>query len=130
MENWIRELRKALGLNQIDFGRLISRSLQSVRNYEMGQKVPPEIERLLKKIAAENGIALNSASPHLQQRTPPHLKNEPPQKTSRRHSDWHDMLDEVLDSELPEAITAVESNLLLFSKYVRGKQPQRKKKAV
>ena len=53
-DNPVRNLRLALKLNQVEFGRLIGRSHQSVRNYENGiGKIPSsDVIEKMKTLAA------------------------------------------------------------------------------
>jgi transcriptional regulator with XRE-family HTH domain len=58
VESPVKRIRTFLGINQADFGRLIGRSHQSVRNYENGiGEIPVEVIKKLTAIAAEKGLA-------------------------------------------------------------------------
>ncbi len=141
----LRKLRKALGLNQVEFSSVIGRSYQSVQNYEKGVPMPPDLVEKVVALAAQRGLAeianelrggryevnrtapieqpsmgrapRRGESPRAQSPVPPRRSQSvfPPAERSKLHA----LLDEILDSGDPDAIEAVVPNLRLFSKWVR-----------
>lgn len=116
-ENPVRRLRKALGLGQPDFGKLIGRSHQSVQAYETHGDIPNEVIDRLKTIAAEKGfahLALELSSDDWRVRTLLH----PPQDFATRQAgpipaeparqQWHAYLDALLDAGDPDLISAIQ----------------------
>jgi transcriptional regulator with XRE-family HTH domain len=109
VENFVRKVREALGLNQHEFAAAVGRSYASVQGYEAGKRLPLEVEERIRQLASERGIVI-----------------DPPAKHSTRPGDqqakWHTMLEEVLDSGESDCIAAVQSNLAVFTSTVRSRR--------
>lgn len=121
----IKQLREALGLNQVDFGRAVGRSYASVKGYEAGRPAPPDVLEKMRAMALERGrddIARELEPPGAGDYAGPGVRVRQstlvPSRANRAH--WHQLLDEVLDSENSEAVRAVQSSLTAFSKYLRA----------
>lgn len=113
----IKRFRLSLGLSQADFGRLVERSHQSVRNYENGLgEIPDEVVNRITELAAEKG------QPFSLQQPPEILAGSAPHGNTQK---WHDLLEQILKSGDPEGIQAVQSNLRAFGKYINQKTPRR-----
>jgi DNA-binding XRE family transcriptional regulator len=132
-DNLIVELRTRLKLNQVDFAKLLGKSLQSLRNYEKHpEDVRDEVVDRLKTIAAEHGFGdlatlFSSEDWNVRRVFEPtetliSSKTKPALQPPQRHHKWHSLLDEILDSEDGDAVSAVQSNLVVFGKYVRDKK--------
>lgn len=133
-KNFVRLLRDATGLNQADFGHAIGVHPATVQNWE-GLRLPksmkPNVHRNLMDLAVSHhlseGIAALSGFPI--KRTD--VAGEPitaiphgdPNKPRIRHQSWHNLLDLILDSGMPDAVGAVQSNLTVFANYVKSKTP-------
>jgi len=130
MENLVRQIRDFSGMNQEDFARAIKRSTAMLRHYEKGITPPLDVIETLKTLAVKAGhpeiaVALSSDEWKVQRVFQP---GETIISAPRRaaNSEWHQMLDEVLDSGQRDAIEAVQSNLLVFVDRVRlRKQPEK-----
>lgn len=132
MKNLVRRLREALNLNQADFAREIGRSVQMLQLYERGSRVPDEVMDRLREIAAAHSLAEIMAELGLPDGTTVRRVFHPGEKiisqarghttVATRRKQMHDLLDEIFDSGSTDAIEAVESNLVVFAKYVR-RQP-------
>jgi ParB-like chromosome segregation protein Spo0J len=146
MKNPCRELRELLAVNQADFGRLIGRSFQSVRAYEKHPSdIPADVIERIKSLAAERGHAdwavfLSSDEWRAVSVLQPGetligaRQTEGPRPklaTTRDPATLHSMLDDILESEDPDAIQAVVPNLELFHKWVKlkGKNKAKRKRA-
>ncbi|MBM3774840.1 MAG: helix-turn-helix domain-containing protein [Acidobacteria bacterium] len=125
VENLIRQIRQAAGLNQSDFARLLGRSIQSLQGYERGRVPPAEVVEKLKVLARQHNRA--DLVPALEGH-PTAVARVIPRRAAERQR-WHDILDEILDSTEADAITAVEQALSVFANYVRAQQAKLKKKA-
>ena len=124
MENPVRKLRELLGLNQSHFADLIGRSFASVQGYESGKRLPPDIAEKMRLIALENGdkeLALMFSGERRPDKAEP--RSQPPAARGPGLDNWHTMLDEILDSGNARAISAVQSNLIVFSDYVEKGDP-------
>jgi transcriptional regulator with XRE-family HTH domain len=122
MDNLVRMFRERLGLNQHQFGDLIGRSYASVQGYESGKHIPDAVLERMRAIARERGLEFDAPPADRNPGTPQRSKPATPTK----HQRWHQMLDKVLDSALPKAVNAVQSNLILFNDYVdRHQQPKK-----
>lgn len=117
--NLIRELRDRLGMSQVEFGLAIGRSFQSVRAYEKHPAdIPADVIDRIRALASDHGhpdLARQLAGDDRQ-------PVETARPTGHRHQEWHDLLDEILDSGDPDAAPAVRSNLITFAKYIRNKR--------
>ncbi|HTX34338.1 MAG TPA: helix-turn-helix domain-containing protein [Bryobacteraceae bacterium] len=102
-DNPVRRLRAFLGLNQIDFGRLVGKSNATIRNYENGMTIPPEVMERFKSLAAEKGladIALELSSDDWRVQTviyPLKPPPDPPAGTPSAHARWRALVDAALD---------------------------------
>jgi transcriptional regulator with XRE-family HTH domain len=142
MENLIRQIREAAGLNQSDFARAIGRSVQMLQLYERSQARPPaDVVDKLKTIAAgagraDLGVAITSDDWQVQRVLqpgetfistgvrPPPIPAIPPAERRQLHA----ILDEILDSGDEDALAAVIPNLHLFGKWVRKIRPKKARK--
>jgi hypothetical protein len=128
MENLVRKVREALGWNQADFARAIGRSYASVQGYESGKRIPPEVGDRVRRLAAKHGIKISSqegidSSAGVPDTVIPSTKGATGTNPSGSgHSKWHSMLDEILDSGVQDAATAVQQNLVAFSNYARSQR--------
>lgn len=133
--NPLKELRAALGWSQNDLAREIGKSYASVQQYEQGKRVPPDVVEKLKTIAAKHGfadIALRLSSDDWQVTRVLHpgetLISQAKRNLQRRNPeesvDWHALLEEVLSSGQDDAINAVQSNLVCFTRLVRTRRPR------
>jgi hypothetical protein len=155
MKNPCRELRQLLGVNQVEFARMLNRSFQSVRAYEKHpEDTPAEVIERIRSIAAEAGHAdwamflLSDEWRVVNVLYPGETLISAPKAETTRHSepkpssasdapssgDLHSMLDDILESGDPDAIRAVVPNLELFHKWVKAKSagkklPSKKKRA-
>lgn len=137
MENLVRKLRSALGLSQVAFGQLLGRSYQSVGYYERGVPIPPAVVERLIAIATENNLAdiameLAGGKWQIKRVLQPGetlISNKLDRKGEKTDNKWHTLLDEVLGSGNAEAISAVQSNLVVFSMYVRSRPAPRRDRA-
>lgn len=126
----VRRLRDALGLNQADFGRRIGRSIQSVQNYERGTPVPGEVLQRMAALAQQEGMAETGQLPRQAAPSAPGVKVKrrvviPPAAGS---SDWHQLLDEILESGNEQVIAALQADLRIFSHYLRLAGTERRQK--
>ena len=127
LDNPVRRLRLALNMNQVELGRIVGKSYQTVRNYETGiGNVPDSVIETLKNLAAEKGfahLALELSSEDWKVRTIVH----PPQEFARYQARLpnaavdagrqarHALIDALLDSGNEDAILAVEHLLRYFT---------------
>jgi len=117
----LKKIREALGLNQVQFGERIGRSLGAVRQYEAGARISPPAEKAIVELAQQAGLS-DLVDDFLAERAQaalgPSLQavGRPDVKAAR----LHDLLDEVLGSSNDEAIRAVTANLQAFARYVRA----------
>lgn len=141
MRNPVKELRETLGWTQVNFAKHLGISYSSVQGYEAGRRVPPDIVEKLKSLAAKYGLAdigllLSSDAWQAVREFHPgeviisqaRAKRTPAATARLNPTDWHALLDQVFASGNPEAIAAVQSNLVVFANYVRDKRSQRKSK--
>ena len=153
METPVKKLRLALGWSQVQFAQAIGRSYASVQGYEAGKRVPREIVEKMRSIAVQNGladVALELSSDDWQVRRVFHpgevlisraarivqqgkqqnrsASTSPVAKPARHSTDewrgyWHEILDEILDSGVPDVVSALERNLELFAGFARTGKP-------
>jgi transcriptional regulator with XRE-family HTH domain len=132
MDNPIRRIRRALNLNRSDFARLIGKSHQTVGNYETGiGAVPDDVVKKLQSIAAQAGLAdeaMELRSAGWQVRHLLRAQADEPLQTAAsathgrdRNKEWHDLLDLILESDDPDAVPSVQSNLTILGKYVTSR---------
>ena len=119
MENLIKQIRAAMGMNQTEFARALGRSYPSVQNYERGAAPPPEVIAQLKRLAADAGrsdladaLTLNGSTA------------APPPNLRRRA---HQLVDRIFDGGDPDAIAAIMPNLELFAKWTDKVKPAKKR---
>jgi hypothetical protein len=98
-------------MTQSEFALAIGRSYPTVQHYEAGKKPTPEVVQRMRTLALENN--LGSIAEALSR-----IDDEGAAVPADREG-WHAMLDEILDSGDPHAIGAVQSNLHVFTRYVR-----------
>jgi hypothetical protein len=148
-KNPCRELRKLLGMSQVEFSRLlIDVSYPSVRNYEKHpEDTPAAVINQIISLATERGYAdwavvlksdnwrvVNVLQPGETLITAPKAGAAapvPPAGGADRAA-LHGLLDEILNSGDPDAIEAVVPNLSIFAKWVRSRPksvPAKKKRA-
>ena len=114
--NPVRRLRAALGLSQVEFGRLISRSQQSVRDYEAGKTPSETTVNAIKSLAVERGYAyLLITEDFAIQR----IFEPAPHPSDSAAVDLHGVLDEILQSGDRTATLAVENLLAITAQYLR-----------
>ncbi len=142
MQNLVRRLRETAGLTQQEFAQATGLSYASIQGWESGKRVGRSSVERLKSFAAEKGfadIALQLSSDEWQVRRVlhpgetlisrpkpgaeelPEVTLPPASRTRGRNAQWHQLLDEVLDSGNSDAIIAVQNNLTVFARYVRQK---------
>jgi transcriptional regulator with XRE-family HTH domain len=127
----LKSVREALKLSQEELAPLLNRCLSSLRNYEWGHRIPEEIAQKVEALAAERGIGI---FPLDSQINPSHTTSTGTfgsegaalRSGGDANARWHSALDEILNSGIEEAITAVQSNLVVFGNYVRAKFPRPK----
>lgn len=108
-------------LTQIQLANALGWSYGSIQGYERGAKIPGDRIEQLKTFATQHGhadIALTLSSEQWHVQTVIH-PIQPRQQATEENQSWHEMLDEILDSGMPELINAVQSNLLVFRDHVR-----------
>jgi len=117
----VKALREALGVSQVEFGRLIGRSHQSIHLYETGQNISDAAWRAIQALAHERGLAdLVSFPGELV------VKREfRPAPIPRDASgvDLHALLDELVQSGDPGVVLTIENLLLYLTQYTRGSKP-------
>jgi transcriptional regulator with XRE-family HTH domain len=119
----IRKLRKNLGLSQEAFAKLIGKSYASVRNYEDGRKLPPDVMGRMLSLAVKAGLS-NLA--HEIEKEAAELYEQPieaqavaestpegdsPEQRRRMHA----LLDYLLDSTAPETARSLRQVLRMYS---------------
>ena len=115
-------------MSQAALASAIGKSIQSVQGYEHGRTPPPDVIEILKTLSVQHGhpefaIELGGdawAVKHVIHPGETLIKAHVP--AAGRHAEWHELLDVILNSGDPDAIPAVQSNLVVFGKYVRAKQ--------
>lgn len=133
-ENPALKIREAFAMTQAEFAAAVGLSYSTVQGYERGARISdagreklvsfllgrkrPDLVSLLEE---EASLATSRVSRDNLPRST-RVDRRGPQFDAK---ELHSMLDEVLISGDPDAIRAVESNLVLFSKYVRGRRPGR-----
>jgi transcriptional regulator with XRE-family HTH domain len=123
MENLVRKLRLALGLTQQEFARAAGLSYSAIQNFEGDKHVSLQSVEKLRTLAVQHGladIALQLSSDEWQVRRVFHpgerFISEPKAgKSGENNARWHQLLDKVLNSQVPIAIQAVTSNLEAFA---------------
>jgi transcriptional regulator with XRE-family HTH domain len=121
MRDGVKKIREALGLNQVQFGQRIGRSLGAVRQYEAGARISPPARKAIQELAESAGLGdlVDDFLAEREQVEPaPGLPivGRPSVKTIA----VHDLLSEILASGNGEAIRAVTANLRAFARYVRA----------
>jgi transcriptional regulator with XRE-family HTH domain len=103
----------------------IGRSQPTIQNWERGLKPSSGGKAAMRELARLHGLEFVLVEDHADGSAPPAGEPAEPSSPARkqrhtgRDAKWHDMLDDVLASGNEDAITAVQSNLLVFSKYIR-----------
>jgi transcriptional regulator with XRE-family HTH domain len=137
----LKKLRTAMGLSQAEFGQLVGRSHQSIRNYESGIPMPDDLREKIVSMAAARGfgdIAIELRGGQYEAKrvlqpgetliTSKQKRGEPPASSiippppvpkAARKMHFQRLLDMILDSGMADAIEAVERNLEVFAKYVK-----------
>lgn len=115
---YIKNVRQALGMNQVEFGRLIGRSFPSVRNYEAGMTIPGDVADRIRKIVHDRGIPISEPEVSGIPDRPPAARPENPDDPAK----WHALLDKILKSGNQEAIRLAKSGLIAFEQYARTRQ--------
>jgi transcriptional regulator with XRE-family HTH domain len=108
MDNFVRKVRKTLGLLQPEFAKLIGVAYSTLQGYEAGRAVPAEVEERVREIAAEKGLQVGPRS-------------DVP-RGGDEGAKWHDLLDEVLNSGELDCVDAVQSNLAVFASTIRSRR--------
>ncbi len=133
--NLIWRIRDATRLSQSEFGLRINRSLPSIQGYESGARLSAllrdqEAVDKLKEMAVAAGRpdladALDDEDWTGERATELRLEKKPaaPASPSKHQSD-HAMLEEILESGQPDAISAVRQNLEVFVDRVRLRKPK------
>lgn len=129
-ENLLKKLRGLLGITQSELATLLEKSYSSIQGWEAGKRIPKDVIERMKAIAAQRGhadfaVAL-PGEPHFPVKTIPARRDDhrqPETAHDQRHDEYHQMLDEILNSNDPDAAPAVKSNLVTFVKYIRTKRP-------
>lgn len=128
MPSIVRRVRESLKMNQSDFAREIGRSIQSLGLYERGARIPDDVLDRLRTLAAEHhlvdllaeiGLPKDTSIGRVFHPGERIISQAPMRQTAARRKEMHSLLDEIFDSKMPDAIDAVESNLIVFSRYVR-----------
>ncbi|MCE5311379.1 MAG: hypothetical protein LLG20_27385 [Acidobacteriales bacterium] len=114
-----RKLREALGLSQVEFGRLIGRAHQSIRNYEAGLSVPPAVYDRILKLAQERGLT--------------HLVLEPEPVGNADHSQSsekmaHELLHEIFSVGTKKDVDGILVNLANFVEAIRSRSVAQKRR--
>jgi hypothetical protein len=126
-KNPVRDLQALLGLNQVEFGRLVGRSFQSIRNYVTGKSRPERgvLERM-KTLAADKGwahiaLALEEWAREGQYQRfqggismPALAVPTLPLVTTGEREAFHSLVDRLLNSGSTEAVGAVKALLLYY----------------
>lgn len=105
----VRKLRERLGMSQQQFATAIGRSFSSLRAYEAGAPIAPEVLAKVRELSPADYDAIFT---------------EKPVRRSPKHDEWHRMLDNILESGVEHAVEAIQSNLISFNRFVSG-EPQR-----
>ena len=131
MENPCRELRQLLGVNQVEFSRLIGRSYQSLKVYEKHpEDTPPEVIERIINLATARGhadwaLVLKSDDWRIVSVIQPGetliSAPRPNARSESKNARWHDMLEDILESGNKDACHAVQSNLIVFHDYIGGR---------
>ncbi len=114
----LKFVRDSLGLTQIEFAPLIGRKYSAIQKWE-NPDIPLKVQERIRQLAAKRGLEI----PNFQAIDPPAQMRhtEHPGTSEASNSRWHHLLDEVLDSGLDDAISAVQQNLITFSNYAKSK---------
>ena len=131
-------------MSQVDFARELGRYHGSVQNYETGKAPSPEVLAKYQAIAAKYGCAdlaaelpgglplprniLEPVETLIDAALEKGRKPAAGEKPDPVREHWHDMLDQILDSGLTDAVSAAEWMLLATAKRVdldRRKSPKK-----
>src|ERR1039458_7770602 len=100
----LRELRKALGLSQEAIAKQVGKSFGSIRSYEDGRKLPPDVMGKMLSLAVRAGL-IDLASQIEEEATGLYgsvqaapIDEVPPEESRRERGRLHALLDYVLDS--------------------------------
>jgi DNA-binding transcriptional regulator YiaG len=134
----VLKLRNALGMSQIEFAQLVGKGYSSIRNYERGVPPPDDVAEKLVQLAVEHGMAdlalqlkgefgvrrvLEPGETLISTARKPKAKAAAPSASSvapgADRDRLHAMLDEVLDSGDPAAVSAVVSNIQVSTGFIR-----------
>ena len=117
----LRELRKALGLSQEAIAKVVGKSCGSIRSYEDGRKLPPEVMGKMLSLAVRAGLSglanqIESEAAGLYGQT---VKATPiddprPAESREERGRLHALLDYVLDSGSAARTDALREILLTF----------------
>ena len=122
MENPVKQLRVALGLNQQQFAAVLGCSYGSVQNYENGRAIgPAALERMI-ALAVERDLLPLAADLKRQYGWPDSPPRAPNPAPAAR---WHRMLDHVLQHGNAAAIAAVQCTLVLSYDHASVRKPSR-----
>ena len=111
----VKQIREALRLNQVEFGRRIGRSLASIQGYEAGREISPPAQKAIVELAQQAGLG-DLVDDFLSEREEiaPGLPivGRPDARIAR----LHDMLDQVLAGGDHAAIRAVRAVIEMFAR--------------
>lgn len=112
-------------MNQADFAREVGKSMQSLQNYERGAKPPAEVVGKLYEIATAHhriDLALALGGDWKVRRVfepGERIISARPEASKAPVENWHQMLDEILNSGQADAADAVKSSLTVSRELVR-----------
>jgi len=117
----VKAFREALGISQVEFGRLIGRSHQSVQDYEGGKNISDAAWYAILALAHERGWADLVLFPGELAVTRDF--RPAPIPTNAIGIDLHALLDELMQSGDSGVVLTVENLLLYLTQYTRKGRP-------
>ncbi len=125
--NLVREVRKALGWSQERFARRVNRSTVSVRMYESGRRVPPDVLGSMLALVVQKG-GLKALEDEIERYHDEHYRfemleasnRESPEDYVRSHRlHVHSMVDKIFEADSGAFLT-VEHVLEVFLYWVKS----------
>lgn len=140
VKDFIRDLRKRVGLNQTNFAQMLGIAYPTLQGYEAGRNVPAPVVERLAQIAVKYGHADLAAAFGVEFDVKHILKpgelliSASPARSAGPYNptnkELHDALELILESGSQEVKGQVVPNLLFFRDYVsrmKGQEPPAKR---